>query len=161
MMKNITEMQNINMANDRKPLHILLADDDQDDCLFYNQALRELDSNTTLTTVNDGEALMEWLENTTADLPDILFLDINMPRKSGTECLAEIKQTEKLKNLPVIMFSTLNDPLKIKFHFKVGANVFIRKPSNFTQLKEVIFHAIPISTETLFSNSETKFILNA
>ena len=75
-----------------KQLNILLADDDLDDCLFFKEALEGMPVNTHLTAVHDGEQLMQLLANEKIKLPDILFLDLNMPRKNGFECLTEIKQ---------------------------------------------------------------------
>jgi len=74
-----------------KQLNILLADDDIDDCIFFKEALEEFTIPSNLTTVNDGEQLMQILTDETNQLPNILFLDINMPRKNGFECLSEIK----------------------------------------------------------------------
>ena len=80
-------------------LYILLADDDEDDCAFFKEALDELLLSVSLVTVNDGVQLMDFLsDNPLKRLPDILFLDLNMPRKSGFECLAEIKEIDKLKH---------------------------------------------------------------
>lgn len=144
-----------------KHINILLADDDQDDCLFFEQALKELSIVATLKTVKNGEELMQLLADETVEIPDVLFLDINMPRKTGTECLVEIRKNERLINLPVVMISTSNDPEKITRHFKIGANVYIHKPNDFSQLKEVIHHALPISTEEPASKNKLKYILNA
>ena len=146
---------------DFKKLNILLADDDTDDCIFFKQALEELDLSIQLTTVNDGEQLMNYLSENPEHLPHVIFLDINMPRKSGPECLAEIKQNKKLKGIPVIMFSTSNSWETINALFKTGANVYIHKPSDFAQLKQVIHHALPLAAEKIFSNRPLKYILNA
>ena len=86
--------------------NLLLADDDIDDCTFFEDALEELPISATLLTVNDGVQLMNYLSAKSDNLPDALFLDLNMPRKSGFECLSEIKLINKLKDLPVIIFST-------------------------------------------------------
>ena len=144
-----------------KQLNILLADDDIDDCLFFKEALEALPVITKLKIVYDGDELMNYLTKNTAQLPHVLFLDINMPRKNGFECLGEIKQNEKLKDLPVVMFSTTNAQDKINILFKSGADVYIRKPSNFSQLVQVIQHALPIAAENIFSNGKLKYILNA
>ncbi len=144
-----------------KPLNILLADDDLDDTNFFKEALQALPTPTHLTTVNNGEELMSYLSENSEQLPHILFLDINMPRKDGFECLSEIKRDEKLKDLPVVMFSTSNSQDKISILFKTGADVYVRKPGNFAQLVQIIQHAIPIATENIFSNGKLKYILNA
>lgn len=88
------------------PLNILLADDDTDDCTFFKEALKEFPLPTHLIAVHDGEQLMKLLTNQTNELPHVLFLNLNMPRKNGFECLREIKFNKKLKQLPVIVFST-------------------------------------------------------
>ena len=146
---------------DLKKLNILLADDDTDDCLFFKQALEELSVSATLTTVSDGEQLMNYLAENSECLPIVLFLDLNMPRKNGLECLEEIRKNEKLKDLPVVIFSTSNSWDTINMLFKSGAHVYIHKPSDFTQLKQVIHHAIPLAAEKIFSNNPIKYILNA
>lgn len=144
-----------------KPINILYADDDADDCQFFKEALRALPIHTNFTTVNDGEELMDYLSDNAGHLPHVLFLDINMPRKNGFECLAEIKQNEKLKDLPVVMFSTMNSKEKITTLFKNGANVYVHKPSDFVELIQVINHALPLAVENIFSNGKLKYILNA
>jgi len=144
-----------------KQLNVLLADDDMDDCHFFKQALKELSSSTHLKTVHDGEALMHYLLENTEHLPHVLFLDINMPRKDGAECLYEIRHNKKLMDLPVVIFSTSNSWDAINKLFKCGAQVYVHKPSDFSQLKQVIHHALPMAAEKIFSNSPVKYILNA
>lgn len=144
-----------------KNVNILLADDDFDDCHFFKEALEALPQTTALTTVHDGDELMNYLNEENNTLPHVLFLDINMPRKNGFECLAEIKQSIRLKDLPVVMFSTSNAQDKINVLFNTGADVYIRKPSNFAQLVQVIHHALPLAAENIFSNGKLKYILNA
>ncbi len=144
-----------------KPFTVLLADDDADDCLFFKNALAKLPQPTHLTTVNDGEELMQLLTNETTEIPTVLFLDINMPRKNGYECLSEIKANNRLKDIPVVMFSTSNSRENMTVLFKGGAHVYVHKPSEFEQLIKVIHHALNIATEKLFSNSHLKYILNA
>jgi CheY-like chemotaxis protein len=144
-----------------KHLNILLADDDMDDCNFFKHALEELSQSAQLTTVHDGEQLMNYLSDHIRQLPDVLFLDINMPRKNGLECLSEIKRNPIFKDIPVVMFSTSNSWDTINMLFKSGSHVYIHKPSDFAQLKQVIHHALPIAAEEIFSRSPLKYILNA
>jgi CheY-like chemotaxis protein len=144
-----------------RQLNILLADDDIDDCHFFKEALLALPTPTQLNIVNDGDELMNYLIEHIEHLPNVLFLDINMPRKNGFECLSEIKQNEKLKDLPVVMFSTSGSQDKISILFKTGADVYIRKTSNFAQLVQVIHHALPMAVENIFSNGKLKYVLNA
>jgi DNA-binding NarL/FixJ family response regulator len=104
---------------------------------------------------------MNYLSKNSKNLPDILFLDLSMPRKNGLECLTEIKQNKNLKDLSLVMLSTSNSKETISTVFKIGANVYIHKPGDFAQLKQVIHHALPIATEKIFSYSPVKYILNA
>ena len=144
-----------------KQLNILLADDDEDDRYFFSNALKEIPVPTHLTTVVDGEQLMDYLSINSENLPDVLFLDINMPRKNGIDCLSEIKHNKKLKDLSVVMFSTNNSRDAISTLFKSGAQVYIHKPNDFKQLVEVINHALPIASEKMISTRQVKYIFNA
>ena len=124
---------------------ILLADDDLDDCLFFQDALDELTMPVSLNTVANGVELMTFLEHNSANLPHVLFLDLNMPRKTGFECLSEIRQHEKLKQLPVIIYSTSSNPEVMDLLYNNGAHHYIRKPADFAHLKSVISKAITLS----------------
>ncbi len=123
-------------------LTLFLADDDIDDCLFFRDALEELPVSTELTTVHNGEQLMQLLKEKVGELPQVLFLDLNMPRKNGFECLSEIKHDEKLKELPVIIFSTSFEQDVVNLLYKKGGQYYIRKPAEFSQLKKVIHEAL-------------------
>ena len=125
-------------------LNILLADDDIDDCIFFKEAVGELLIPTSFRIVQEGEQLMQLLTNEAAELPDVLFLDLNMPRKNGFECLAEIKGNKKLSQLPVIIFSTSLEQEVVKQLYKNGAQYFIRKPAEFSQFKKIIQQTITI-----------------
>jgi CheY-like chemotaxis protein len=144
-----------------KSLNVLLADDDNDDCHFFKNALEDLPLLTHLTIVHDGEQLMNYLSEHSDNLPDIIFLDLSMPRKNGLECLSEIKKDVKLKDLSLVMLSTSNSKDTISNVFRMGANIYIHKPGDFAQLKQVINHALPIASEILDSRSPVKYILNA
>ena len=141
-------------------VNLLLADDDEDDCMFFKEALEELPFNSSLKTVKDGEQLMDLLTTKLVTLPDILFLDINMPRKTGVECLSEIKSNEKLKQLPVIIYSTSLNHEVVDLLYEKGAHWYIRKPGNFKKLKRIIFEAL---TNTFQNNlqkpSKEKFVI--
>ena len=121
--------------------HLLLADDDPDDRMFFGEALNELPVHASLKTVQDGQELMELLKNPD-ETPDMLFLDLNMPRKTGYQCLSEIRSHEKLKQLPVVIFSTSLNADVLNLLYKEGANHYIRKPGDFTKLKAVILEAL-------------------
>src|SRR5450432_2131543 len=143
-----------------KHLNILLCDDDSDDCYFFNEALENLFLPTNLTAVHDGEQLMQLLTNETNELPHVLFLDLNMPRKNGFECLSEIRLSKKLKQLPVIVFSTSFEQEVVNLLYKNGAQYFIRKPSEFSQFKKIIQQTLTlIMQENISPATKENFVL--
>lgn len=127
--------------------NVLLADDDRDDCFFFREVLEELGVASILRTVSNGEELMQLLLDRPDQLPDILFLDLNMPLKTGMECLSEIKTDNRLKQLPVIIFSTSFKTEVVDMLYDMGAFHYIRKPSEFTNLRKVIKEALCIPAQ--------------
>lgn len=141
---------------------ILLADDDKDDCLMFKDALDELPLAFTLTVVYNGEQLMDLLNKEGFKLPDILFLDLNMPRKTGFECLSEIKNNKRLKNLTVIIISTSFEQDITHLLYKAGAQYYIQKPNDFAKLRMVIAHAIKLTTKrNLVQPPEKEFVISS
>ena len=114
-------------------LNILLADDDDDDRLFFKDAIEEIKVKTSVTMVNDGVELMEYLNKSEINLPNLLFLDLNMPRKGGMECLTEIRKNSKLKDLSIAIYSTSALENDIEETFIKGANTYIKKPNDFEE----------------------------
>ena len=143
--------------------NLLLVDDDKDDCLFFKEALEELPIMTSLVTINNGEQLMSLLNNKAVGPPadQILFLDLNMPRKNGFEVLSEIMLDNSLKELPIIIFSTSFEQDIVNMSYKNGAHYYIRKPTNFSQLKRVIYQALMLATvENMIRPEKENFVLN-
>lgn len=129
----------------KEPIYVLLADDDEDDRDFFREALDELKMNTVSTFLNDGVQLMDYLRKPGVRLPHIIFLDLNMPLKGGLQCLREIREDEKLKGLSVAIYSTSASDDHIEETFVQGANVYIRKPSDFATLKKVLHEVISVN----------------
>ena len=131
-------------------LNILLADNDIDNCNFIKHALIDLQQTTIPVVVHDGDQLMHYLFKNAAKLPDMLFLDQNLPLKTGFECLTEINENEKLVGIPVFMILTpfSRDPVYectlIKMLQKIGVIYFIRKSEDFAILKSEIKKALII-----------------
>lgn len=146
---------------DKVLISILLADDDEDDRLIFKEAFGEIKIKTMVKTVNDGVELMNHLNRNGAKLPDILFLDLNMPLKNGLDCLNEIKLSNSLKNIPVAIYSTSASEEDIEDTFVKGASIYIKKPNDFGTLKEIIEEVITINWQyhTSGLNRET-FLLN-
>jgi CheY-like chemotaxis protein len=129
----------------QEPIHILLADDDEDDRLFFKEAFDEIKINTKVSLVNDGVELMNYLSEDGNPLPHILFLDLNMPRKTGIDCLLEIKRLSHLKDIAIAIYSTSASDMDIEETFVQGANVYIKKPSDFNTLKKILEQVITIN----------------
>ncbi|MBD3581358.1 response regulator [Flavobacterium selenitireducens] len=149
------------MIHDKNIVEILLVDDDQDDRSIFSDALSELKIESNLNMLEDGRELVNYLENTKNKRPDIIFLDLNMPYKSGVECLKEIRLIEKFRDLSVAIYSTSNSEKDMEDTFINGANIYIRKPNDFTQLKKVLTEVLSINWQfhTSALNKET-FLLN-
>lgn len=122
----------------KDPLLILLADDDEGDRMIFLEALSEIDFKTVVQTVVNGAQLMEMIKLKDAHLPDIIFLDLNLPRKNGMDCLKEIRTTASLKNIFIAIYSTSANQHDIEVRTNSGANVYITKPNSFSKLKEIL-----------------------
>jgi len=142
-------------------LHIMLADDDEDDRLFFKEAFEEVKIKYDITTFSDGEQLMHYLNEPANSLPDIIFLDLNMPRKSGMECLREIRQNDRLKKISVAIYSTSSSEQDIEDTFVAGANVYIKKPNDFNMLKKVLSDVVHINWQYIVDGlNKDSFILS-
>ncbi len=130
-----------------RKLTILLADDDNADCLLFQEALNELPVVAEFSTVENGEQLIKRLTEQGDDLPDVVFLDLNMPRKNGFAALGEIKRNPDLEKLPVIIFSTAQEAYGVNQTYRDAAHYYIRKPTKFSELKKVIYEALKRITQ--------------
>ncbi len=135
------------------PVDVLLADDDTDDCLFFDKALSAIPVTTHLTIVHDGEQLMNYLFEHSENLPAILFLDLSMPRKNGFECLIEIRENEKFRNLPIVVFTTSfrrdaeYEQVLINTVSKIGVQEYVPKTSDIKHLQDIIHRALIIAID--------------
>ena len=116
--------------------HILLADDDQDDILLFETAAQEACPDLELTVADNGLQLISLLDE--INTPDAIFLDLNMPFKSGKECLKEIRSKHQFDNVPVIILSTSNHKSDIDYCLSKGANHYFTKPNSYKGLKEIV-----------------------
>lgn len=142
-------------------LNIMLADDDEDDRLFFTEAFEEVKIKTQITTFNDGVQLMSHLKDVSNPLPDIIFLDLNMPRKSGIECLEEIRDDERLRSLSVAIYSTSSSEKDIEDTFVKGANIYIKKPSDFGHLRRILSEVVNTNWQYITNGlNKDSFIMN-
>jgi CheY-like chemotaxis protein len=128
-----------------KRIKILMADDDPDDCLLVRRAFKKNRLLNDLHFVGDGEELMDYLlrrgryaDPESSPRPDMLLLDLNMPRKDGREALREIRENPELRTLPVIVLTTSKEEEDVLRSYDLGANSFITKPVTFEDLVELV-----------------------
>ncbi len=124
----------------RKPIHIILTDDDPDDCFIFSSISREVSEKITTTCLGDCHGLLKYLEYHKA--PDIIFLDLNMPIFTGWDCLKQIKSNPNWKDIPVVIYSTAARKETIDNCYREGASLYIVKPNESELLKKAITSAI-------------------
>jgi DNA-binding response OmpR family regulator len=110
---------------------ILLAEDNKEHCFFFKKALNEIAPDIQFTDVHDGDALISFLENF---IPDLLFLDLNMPCKNGMECIKSIRENRIYDSLPIIIFSIAHDDNVIQLTYSLGAHLYFLKPAEYSTL---------------------------
>lgn len=115
-----------------------LIDDDMDDHDIFSYAMEKADKNVQCVFANDGVQALEKIRSEETFIPDYIFIDMNMPRMNGQQCLVELKKIDRLKSIPVFMYSTSADPQEIAENLKLGATDFIIKPSNVMELTEIL-----------------------
>lgn len=140
-------------------LNIVLADDDTDDHYFFRRALKEVSIASCLLTVENGQELMTLLRDVGNKLPDVIFLDLNMPIKNGGECLSEIKQDLRLQYIPVVIYSTSLHEALADFLYSNGAHYYLQK-SNILELPGAITRILTALMENPKQPSRDKFIVN-
>ena len=120
---------------------IFLADDDDEDREFFEEVVEEINSKIIVTTFSNGDHLMENL-NKSKKIPDCIFLDLNMPLMDGEECLSAIRNSSRLKKIPVIIYSTSIDISNAARLRDMGANLYLKKPNTFHGLKVAISNCL-------------------
>lgn len=117
--------------------NLMLIDDDEEDQEIFNIALSQVSTEAKCITYSDATKALSDL-NTAQHYPDVIFLDLNMPIMNGQQFLVEIKKSQKLKHIPIIIFSTSSHAATISIIKQLGAHVFITKPGDFGKLKEIL-----------------------
>jgi len=148
-----------------KFIRFFLVDDDTDDTLIFREVLQEVNPSIHLISAVNGQEALNVLKLKNDSLPDIIFLDLNMPCMGGKECLAELKKDEVLRHIPVIMYTTSSQSKDIEETMLKGAICFITKPTNVKELKNILHQIaqnvhgnLEKSLRTL-SNTSTTFIV--
>mgnify|MGYP001159206704 CR=1 FL=1 len=115
---------------------VFIVDDDVDDREFFCDALREIDESIQCVCAGNGSEAIALLSEPQFTLPDFIFLDLNMPRLGGKQCLSLIKNNHRLSHIPVIIFSTTRQYDEAEEARQLGAAVFLTKPSTYSELKQ-------------------------
>lgn len=138
---------------------ILLADDDAEDRDVFAEVSHELMPGLEINTAHNGEQLMLMLNTANIQLPDVIFLDLNMPLKNGQQCLREIRSHEKLKQIPVVIYSTSINCDYVNDTFSNGANYYLQKPTSYTKLRQALQKMFALGTHNLLNTDKEKYLL--
>ena len=128
--------------------------------MLFKEALENVASSITVSLAADGQKLINSLN--TLSIPDMIFLDLNMPRKNGLECLREIRSDDKFDHIPVIMYSTSQSKKDIEACYEGGANLYVVKPYTFEDIIAMLKSLLTHFSETRKSQIEREqFVLTA
>jgi CheY-like chemotaxis protein len=119
-----------------------IVDDDADDQELFMEAINEVDNSIQCLSASDCEEALDLLKNRKITLPDVIFLDLNMPRLNGKQCLAELKKQAHLRDIPVIIYSTSSEKRDIEETSRLGAAHFLTKPNKFEELCEALTYVV-------------------
>lgn len=142
------------MESQKNPLRVILTDDDEGDRIVFKEIFDEMERSTSVRMVNDGKQLMEFLSDQKKPLPHIIFLDLNMPNMNGIECLKQIRKCDKYCDISIAIYSTSTSQKDIEETFLHGANIYITKPSDYNELKQVLaksLSAVRLNRESDFN----------
>lgn len=142
-----------------KPVNLVLADDDEDDRDMLKEVLHEIAPHVTVTPACNGQQLMTFLNNSST-VPDIIFLDLNMPLKNGQECLTEIRANKKFKAVPVVIYSTSRSSQHIDDTFLNGANFYFPKPDSYNDLKVIVSRIFALDWKQFMQPQKDKFVIS-
>jgi CheY-like chemotaxis protein len=128
--------------------NIALAEDDEEDVQLFETVLSELKKDIIITVTTDGILLMNFLKHATT-MPEMIFLDLNMPHKNGFECLSEIRGNEKWDNVKIVILSTSSQPQQIENAYKNGADLYLAKPVSYAHFKSMMEKCLSLNWESL------------
>jgi CheY-like chemotaxis protein len=120
-----------------KVKNIFLAEDDEDDVVIFIEILSDIAKDINVTVAVNGNELINLLKKSEI-LPEVIFLDVNMPLKNGFQCLQEIKASEEWKGIKTIVYSTSAQPQQIEKAYQYGADLYIQKSTSYTDFKQYI-----------------------
>lgn len=134
--------------------HIFIVDDDKEDRELFSEALSYVNQNVKLIEISSGTKLIEALNNSDFPVPEIIFLDVNMPKLTGIDCLKKIKSSEKFKDLNIVILSTYSHKDDVEEAYRQGASRYYVKPTVFDNLKDIITGALDnVNNNNIFNKS--------
>jgi CheY-like chemotaxis protein len=145
----------------KKPLKIVLADDDIEDREVFLEVLEEIAPHVEVIICEDGTKLMNHLYKKDVVLPDLIFLDLHMPKKDGNECLKDIRTDEAFKDIPIIIYSTSRNEEHIKSTFVNGANFYFPKCESFGELRLIMNKIFNFHWNQFMKPAKSRFVLTA
>ena len=128
--------------------NVALAEDDEEDAFLFKAVISELKKDIIVTIAADGNLLMTFLNQATL-MPEMIFLDLNMPYKNGFECLSEIRSNETWNSTKIVILSTSSQPQQIENAYKNGADLYLAKPVSYTHFKNMMEQCLNLTWEGL------------
>ena len=126
-----------------KLLNIFVIEDNPDDIFLIKLAIKKANINSNISVVNNGEEGINYLTRITNEkekLPDLILLDINLPKVTGLEVLKKIKSNKSIKSIPTVVFTSSDSPSDMNFCYRNGADYYIRKPNNINSFTETMIY---------------------
>jgi len=139
----------------QKPKKLFIIDDDEDDQLFLHEAMNDLKIPIDCYYANNGESALKQLRNDEIPVPDFIFLDLNMPKLNGKECLVEIKKLPRYANVPIIIYTTSSNQKDKQETMQLGAHYFLTKPTRISELCTRLLELFSTDWKTVFKKTVT------
>jgi DNA-binding NarL/FixJ family response regulator len=127
---------------------LFLGEDDIDDIEFFTDIILEISPDIKISVAKNGNELMSLLESEKQH-PDFIFLDLNMPIKTGFECLKEIRSSKQWKAVKIVILSTSSQPEQIKEVYKMGADLYLQKPNSYSTFKDILSKCLQMDWDSL------------
>lgn len=128
--------------------NLFLAEDDDEDIMFFTDIISDISPDIQISVAKNGIELMSLLK-TEKQLPDFIFLDLNMPIKTGFECLKEIRSSEKWKAIKIVILTTSSQREQIKEVYKMGADLYLQKPNSYSTFRDTLSKCLQMDWESL------------
>ena len=145
-----------------RTIHILLVDDNLNEHFFFKHALVQVSRPIKFEALEGGIELLDYFKDDQKPLPDILFLDINMPLKNGKECLSALRSDSRFDKVPVVMYSTSDAQRDIDETYALGADLYVRKPNGMEALRAMISSVIFLYDKNELKQADKeRFLLTA